>query len=355
MVVVFPAPAGAIASCSRAPEVAIPVTRAACPALRVTPFAACSNSATPTASALAVCPSHRPAASTSRCSAARIAAEVYRVDPATSYTLRPVLAAQRGRLDEVVLGLGDPDGAGGQDLVDDQVHDSLDLPGGQVHRPDPALRLGPHVPDLPRRPRALQRGQDRVVRWPAPTPRPPPTRAFLVPGERAAATIAVNPPGPPRTSSASRRHVVRCSARVRGSCLASRVSRVACCASAMDSTTVGGRPCSAWKARASWPRRTSMVARRVDHRWFRAGSTPTISRTGRLPRCGVLALREHHAEAGVQVLLDGGVVGLGGGDVGLEQHPPVNGQPLPGQWSAPCWRRRRGCAGRGPRRGSRGG
>ena len=36
--------------------------------------------------------------------------------------------------------------------------------------------------------------------------------------------------------------VVRCSARVRGSCLASRVSKVACCANCNASTGVGGRP-----------------------------------------------------------------------------------------------------------------
>ena len=45
MAVVFPAPAGAMASWRRAPEVAIWVTREACPALRVAPLAACSSSA----------------------------------------------------------------------------------------------------------------------------------------------------------------------------------------------------------------------------------------------------------------------------------------------------------------------
>ena len=72
MAVVFPAPAGAMASWSRAPEVAIWVTRAACPALRVAPLAACSSSAISTASGWRVCRSARPAASTRRCSAARI-------------------------------------------------------------------------------------------------------------------------------------------------------------------------------------------------------------------------------------------------------------------------------------------
>ena len=127
------------------------------------------------------------------------------------------------------------------------------------------------------------------------------------------------------------RHAVRCSVRVRGSCLASRVSRVACWARWMASTSVGGRPCSAWNAAASSPRRSSMLARRVDQRWFSRGSTPTTSRIGRLVAVGAGTLREDQPEPGSQVLLQGGVVGLGGGDVGLEQDPPVDREPLPGQ------------------------
>ena len=45
MAVVFPAPAGAIASCSRAPEVHICRTRDACPVSRAVPFAAISSRA----------------------------------------------------------------------------------------------------------------------------------------------------------------------------------------------------------------------------------------------------------------------------------------------------------------------
>ena len=58
--VVLPAPAGAIASCSRAPEVAIVRTSAACPALRVTPLAADSSRAMSTAESATACPSTRP-------------------------------------------------------------------------------------------------------------------------------------------------------------------------------------------------------------------------------------------------------------------------------------------------------
>ena len=46
---------------------------------------------------------------------------------------------------------------------------------------------------------------------------------------------------------------------------------------------------------------------------------------------GAGTLREDQPEPGAQVLLQGGVVGLGGGDLGLEQDPPVDRQPLPGQ------------------------
>jgi hypothetical protein len=46
---------------------------------------------------------------------------------------------------------------------------------------------------------------------------------------------------------------------------------------------VGGRPWSVWNWTASSPRRTLMCCRRIDQRWFSWGSTPTISRIGRLP------------------------------------------------------------------------
>ena len=47
----------------------------------------------------------------------------------------------------------------------------------------------------------------------------------------------------PSTSTASLRHWLRCSASERGSCLASRVSKVACCANPIASVGDGGRPC----------------------------------------------------------------------------------------------------------------
>jgi hypothetical protein len=83
MAVVFPAPAGAIASCSRAPEVHMERTRAACPASNAFPLAAASSSASSNVAASTTRPSVGPAIAMSRCSAARMRAEVSSSDPAT--------------------------------------------------------------------------------------------------------------------------------------------------------------------------------------------------------------------------------------------------------------------------------
>ncbi len=83
MVVVFPDPAGAIATWSRAPLVAISRTRWACPGLRVTPEAAVSVIASSTRSGRIRVPPVRPAAASSACSAARTAGLVYSWAPAT--------------------------------------------------------------------------------------------------------------------------------------------------------------------------------------------------------------------------------------------------------------------------------
>ncbi len=61
-------------------------------------------------------------------------------------------------------------------------------------------------------------------------------------GASAVRTIEATASELPNTAAASLYQVVRCSARDRGSCLASRVSNVACCARCNASTGVGGRP-----------------------------------------------------------------------------------------------------------------
>ncbi len=61
-------------------------------------------------------------------------------------------------------------------------------------------------------------------------------------GLRAALIMVWTASGPPSASAAWACQAARCSANLRGSCLASRVSKVACCASCNASTGVGGRP-----------------------------------------------------------------------------------------------------------------
>ena len=81
--VVLPVPAGAIASCNRAPEVDISRTSPVCPAFKVIPLAVVSSNAVSTAAVVMVGPSRRPAVATSRCSASKIRVEVNRSAPAT--------------------------------------------------------------------------------------------------------------------------------------------------------------------------------------------------------------------------------------------------------------------------------
>ena len=287
--VVFPAPAGAIASCSRAPEVAIPRTSAACPALRVTPFAADSSNASSTRWRV----DGGPVEASGRVEEALLGGQdrgggvlvgaVHRVDAGV------VPAPQLRRLTDPVALVGETYRPAVEDLVDEQPHHRVHIPGsevGGVGGSHPALRLGADVPHLPRAPARLQRGHDRGGRRVHPRGIHPPTRRPPEPlsgrfGAVAARIIASRAGSSPRTSTACRRHVARCSARVRGSFFASRVSRVACCASWIDSTAVGGRPWSRWKAWARSLRRATTAARRADHRSFRRGSTPTTSRTGR--------------------------------------------------------------------------
>ena len=71
------------------------------------------------------------------------------------------------------------------------------------------------------------------------------------------------------------------------------------------------------------------MARRVDQRSFNRGSTPTISRIGRLRRIGAGPFGEPHPQAVAEVLFEGGVVGLRRGHLRLEQHPAVDRQPAP--------------------------
>ena len=135
-------------------------------------------------------------------------------------------------------------------------------------------------------------------------------------------------PRSPKRSAASECQVLRWSASERGSCFACRVSRFARCAKAIDSFSVGGRPCCLVNSPVSSATRSSMSARRLDHRFIKAASTPAISRTGRFPP-GRGTSTNLHAELRVEVGFEGGVVGLGGGDDVLVQDRAVDRKPLP--------------------------
>jgi len=74
-----------------------------------------------------------------------------------------------------------------------------------------------------------------------------------------------------------------------------------------------------------------MTARRDDQAVASSSGIPTISRTLRRPAAAAAEASERsgegQAEPGVQLGLQAGVVPLRGGHRGLEQHPPVQGQP----------------------------
>ena len=126
------------------------------------------------------------------------------------------------------------------------------------------------------------------------------------------------------------RQVARCSARDAGFVLGVAGLQVGLLgqvqASPPGSVAGRGRAGTRRPAHRGGPR---CARRRVDQRCVRRGSTPTISRTGRLPRSGARPFGEPHPEAVAQLGFQGGVVGLRRGDDGLEQHPPVDRQPPP--------------------------
>ena len=135
------------------------------------------------------------------------------------------------------------------------------------------------------------------------------------------------PCGPPRTSLAGPARPPLFG-EVRGSCLASRVSKVACWASFNDSTGVGGRPWTRWKSAASSPggsewRRggpTSERSKRGRRRRF-LGPAATVDRGWAVRRTGRRGLPGGGSP--------GGVVGFRRRHRGLEQDASVDGQPAP--------------------------
>ena len=78
---------------------------------------------------------------------------------------------------------------------------------------------------------------------------------------------------------------------------------------------------------ASSPRRVLMWARRVDQRWFKSWVDADDLPDRPLRRVSAGPFGEPHPQRVADVLFERGVVGLRRGDVGLEQHPSVDGQP----------------------------
>ena len=164
MAVVFPAPAGAIASCNRAPEVHICRTSAACPASSAVPLAAISSSARSTADA-----------STDGAVAApggRHQALLGVEDPLGGVGLGAGDRVDRGAVDppqhlrflNAVIRRGQRHRSAVQHLIDQQIDQGVGALGGDVGGADLALGFGPDMPHLPGRAVLLHRGQHPVGR-----------------------------------------------------------------------------------------------------------------------------------------------------------------------------------------------
>ena len=192
----------------------------------------------------------------------------------------------------------------------------LRLPG-RAPRLDPGDRIA-------RRPAATQRsGQLRIADRNVPV---------SVPGRRSP-SIAVTASSPPSTAAASACH--------RRALLGLRARGVLALAGsrgwpagtvAGSSATSGARPCRRANSAASSPWRSVIACRRDDQNAVSAGSTPTISRTGRLSAAPAPAGRRSATPSrGDQLRLEPRVVPLGRRDRGLVQHPAVERPPPPVQ------------------------
>ena len=239
--VVFPVPAGASASCTRAPEVAIACTNAFWPSLRSTPLLACCSSI---AKPMLVSVTARPPRSAgggqdSPLGGQDVSAGVGGGAVAGVDAGAVAAAQQRGF---VFVGVG---GAGQGDavLIKGSGHDAVDEVGaaGVIGVAQHPLGFGAHMIGLPGGPGFGDGGQHLAGRVVDPFGGDRGRGAGPV-GRWRAATIAVTARLLPITSMAWARHTWRCSPSERGSCLAARVSRVACWDSASISTAVGSRP-----------------------------------------------------------------------------------------------------------------
>ena len=241
MAVVFPAPAGAIASCRRAPEVHIWRTSAACPASSAVPFAAISSRARSTAACSTDAPPRRPAAATRRArrrgSAARCRGRRRRRCRPT--TRRPAATPPVPRCRRAARPGQQTDDRAPHRPAGPPRHSACSAVTSVVRTCRCASARTCHICQVERL--ASITAQDVISRLCDPVGVG--DRGGL--GGRCQRRLHHRRDGaqrPPSTAAASLSQVARCSARDRGSCLASRVSNVACCARCNASTGVGGRP-----------------------------------------------------------------------------------------------------------------
>ena len=239
MAVVFPAPAGAIASCRRAPELHIWRTSDGLPSIECGAVRRHLQQGQVDRRLL----DGRTAATSRRGDETGLGVEdpLRRVEGGAGDGVdrRPVDPPQHLRFLDVVSRCGEGNRSAIEHLIDEQVHQGRGMFSGHVDGADLSLCFGPDMPHLPGGAALLHHGQDVISRLCDP--------AGV--GDRGGRSGRCqrrlhhrrDGAAPPSTAAASLSQVLRCSARDRGSCLASRVSNVACCARCNASTGVGGR------------------------------------------------------------------------------------------------------------------
>ena len=325
MAVVFPAPAGAIASCSRAPEVHIWRTSAACPASSAVPFAAISSKASSTA----VCSTDCTAATSRRGDETGLGVE----DPLRGVEVGAGDGVDRGAVEppqhlrflDAVVRRGQGNRSAIEHLIDEQVHQCRGTFSGQVDGADLPLRFGADVPHLPGRAAVLHDGQDVIGRLCDPA--------------------GVGDRGGPRSAGERRPHH-----RSDGATSAQHCCRFVQPGGALlgqGSGFVFGvaglqRRLLRQLQRFDRCRRPAMIMLELDGELAAAGvdvgtaGGPAFVQswvdTDDLPdrplrRVGAGPFGEPHPQGFTQVLFEGGVVGLRGCNVGFEQHPSVDRQP----------------------------
>jgi hypothetical protein len=160
--VVFPEPAGAIASCSRAPEVHICRTRNACPGSSAVPLAAHLQQGKINSGAV----DDRSVADAGGGDEAMLGIQDpprgVEVGAGEGVNRRPVDPPQRIWFFDAVRWRGQGYGPVLKDLINEEIHQRVRVLGRHVDGPDLALGFGIDVPHLPGRPGLLHGGQHPV-------------------------------------------------------------------------------------------------------------------------------------------------------------------------------------------------